>query len=399
MIKISIELRWRDVFLFLLLAAVITGSVLFIRNKYANTDFEITDDLGGNVFPSAILSTATTDQAITIPIDTPFVGNSKLGIAVRIRSRSNNTRVRIEIAPTPFFNRSVSEFILPRGHTDYVIYPDIVWNYEALKKNKQVEPVSMVVQVNESGVDLGEKMHTLSIRGINECLLGYNYNVGKRTAFRSTGFCFAAYVNEEHPMIDKLLREALDHGIVNRFLGYQGDSAAVCRQVYALWDVLHRRKFQYSSVSNSSLSSNLVYSQRVRTFGDAVSASQINCVDGSVLMASLLRAINIDPVLLRSPGHMYVGFYTDGKHKHLQCIETTMIGDGQLNEFFPNEKLDSVVAAATRRQASLITFNKATEYANRNYLRNAANFKRNSPGFMFLEISRALRRRVQPIGM
>ena len=34
------------------------------------------------------------------------------------------------------------------------------------------------------------------------------------------GFRFPrAYVNEENPMIDKLLREALDTRIVNRFLG------------------------------------------------------------------------------------------------------------------------------------------------------------------------------------
>ena len=70
-------------------------------------------------------------------------------------------------------------------------------------------------------------------------------------------------------MIDKLLREALDTRIVNRFLGYQGGAEVVDRQVYALWNVLQKRKFRYSSVSNTSLSSNVVFSQRVRTFDDA----------------------------------------------------------------------------------------------------------------------------------
>ena len=84
-------------------------------------------------------------------------------------------------------------------------------------------------------------------------------------------------------MIDKLLREALDTRIVNRFLGYQGGAEVVDRQVYALWNVLQKRKFRYSSVSNTSLSSNVVFSQRVRTFDDALESSQINCVDGSVL--------------------------------------------------------------------------------------------------------------------
>ena len=52
-------------------------------------------------------------------------------------------------------------------------------------------------------------------------------------------------------MIDKLLREALDTRIVNRFLGYQGGAEVVDRQVYALWNVLQKRKFRYSSVSNT----------------------------------------------------------------------------------------------------------------------------------------------------
>lgn len=66
-------------------------------------------------------------------------------------------------------------------------------------------------------------------------------------------------MNEENPMIDKLLREALDTRIVNRFLGYQGGAEVVDKQVYALWNVLQKRKFRYSSVSNTSLSSNVVF--------------------------------------------------------------------------------------------------------------------------------------------
>ena len=56
------------------------------------------------------------------------------------------------------------------------------------------------------------------LRSVNECLLGY---VANGTKFYDTSIFFAAYVNEENPMIDQLLREALNTRIVNRFLGYQ----------------------------------------------------------------------------------------------------------------------------------------------------------------------------------
>lgn len=64
-------------------------------------------------------------------------------------------------------------------------------------------------------------------------------------------------------MIDQLLREALNTRIVNRFLGYQSTAkGAVDKQVYALWNILQKRKFRYSSVSNTSLSSNVVFATR-----------------------------------------------------------------------------------------------------------------------------------------
>lgn len=134
-----------------------------------------------------------------------------------------------------------------------------------------------------------------------------------------------------------------------------------------MWNILQKRNFRYSSVSNTSLSSNVVFSQRVRTFDDALNSSQINCVDGSVLFASLLRAINIEPILVRIPGHMFVGYYTDNGHKNMDFLETTMIGDVDLDDFFPDERLDSTMVGKTQNQMSRITFDKSKEYANRKY--------------------------------
>ena len=247
------------------LLLVIIGSV-WLNTAPFRSGFDIADELGGNIFPSSILSVATTDAQVIVPVDSMYVGNPKSCIAVRVRSRNAYSRVRVEVAETPFFSRSVSEFVLAKPRTEYIIYPDIIWNYEALKNNNQAEPISVAVMVEMNGKDLGQRVRTFSVRSINECLLGY---VTNGTIFHDTGIFFAAFVNEEIPMIDKLLREALDTRIVNRFLGYQGGAEVVDRQVYALWNVLQKRKFRYSSVSNTSLSSNVVFSQRVRTFDDA----------------------------------------------------------------------------------------------------------------------------------
>lgn len=370
---------------------------IFIPKLFTfRSGFEITDDLGGNIFPSAILSVATTDAQVVQPSDSVYVGNPKSCIAIRLRSRTPYSRVRIDVAETPFFSHSVSEFVLPEARTEYTIYPDIIWNYEALKNNNQAEPISVAVTVEMNGKDLGQRVRTFSVRSINECLLGY---VTHGTKFHDTGIFFAAYVNEENPSIDKVLREALNTRIVNRFLGYQNMTPeGVDKQVYALWNVLQKRKFRYSSISNTSLSSNVVYSQRVRTFDDALESSQINCVDGSVLFASLLRAINIEPILVRTPGHMFVGYYTDSSHKNMNFLETTMIGDVDLDDFFPDEQLDSTLVGKSQNQMSRLAFEKSKQYARKKYKENEEGIHSGRLNYMFLEISKDVRRRIQPIG-
>lgn len=387
--------KWRLPALIALLVVVVAGS-FWLNTAPFRSGFEIADELGGNIFPSSILSVATTDAQVIVPADSLYVGNSKSCISIRIRSGKAYSRVRIEVAETPFFSRSVSEFVLAKPRTEYTIYPDIIWNYEALKNNNQAEPVSVAVKVEMNDKDLGQRVRTFSVRSINECLLGY---VTNGTKFHDTGIFFAAYVNEENPMIDKLLREALNTRIVNRFLGYQGGNTEVVdKQVYALWNVLQKRNFRYSSVSNTSLSSNVVFSQRVRTFDDALESSQINCVDGSVLFASLLRAINIEPILVRTPGHMFVGYYTDAGRKNMNFLETTMIGDVDLDDFFPDEKLDSTMVGKSQNQMSRLTFDKSKQYANNKYKQNKEGIHSGKLNYMFLEISKDVRRKIQPIG-
>ena len=372
---------------------------LTIRSPFSN-DFEIVDQLGGNLFPSAILSVATTDAQIIQPMPGKCLGNAKACIAIKYYNRRQGTVLRIELGETPFYARSVSTFVLPEENTEYIIYPDILWRYNALRGNEQAEPISVVATVEANGKELGQKVRTFSVRSINECLLGYMKQLpGGRTSFVSTRLFYAAYVNEESPLIDQILREALNTRIVRRFLGYQGGSpASVDRQVYALWYVLQKRSFRYSSVSYSSLSSNMVYAQRVRTFEDAFNSSQINCVDGSVLFASLLRAINITPVLVQLPGHMFVGYYTDNSRKQLTFLETTMIGDVDLDDYFPEEKLDSTKTTKSQWEISRLTFEKSKEYAMREYQRVESKVKSNSPGYLFVEISKGVRRKIQPIG-
>lgn len=393
------KLLWRITAVVLSLTMLVGGITYVVMKRPFADDYELVDQLGGNLFPSAILSVATTNTQVIPPMSGEYVGNPKSCVAIKLKSGHANTVVRIELAETPFYARSVSTFVLPKERTEYIIYPDILWRYNALRDNEQAEPISVVANVEVDGKDLGQKVRTFSVRSINECLLGFNKQLPDgRTRYVSTRLFYAAYVNEENPLIDKVLREALNTRIVRRFLGYQGTPEMVDKQVYALWYVLQKRNFKYSSVSYSSLSSNVVYAQRVRTFEDALNSSQINCVDGSVLFASLLRAINITPVLVQMPGHMFVGYYTDSAKKNLTFLETTMIGDVDLDDYFPDEKLDSTRTTKSQGEMSRLTFEKSKEYALREYMRVKDKVQANKPNYLFVEINKNVRRNVQSIG-
>ena len=387
---------WKALAISLIVLVVGSSGLYLYRNELFRHDYQFTDDLGGNIFPSAILSIATTDAVVIKPAGNHYLGNPKSGFIIRLKARRANSKVRVTLGKTPFFEESVSEFVLEKSNTVYQIFPDVIWNYDALKNNNQAAPISISVDVELNGTSLGKKVRTYSVRSINECLLAY---LDSKLKFHDTGIFFAAYVNEEHPMIDKLLREALNTRLVNRFVGYQANNpASVEKQVYALWNVLQKRNFKYSSVSTSSLSSNVVFSQRVRTLDDALESSQVNCVDGSVLFASLLRAINIDPILVRIPGHMFVGYYLDKMHKKKEFMETTMIGDVNLDEFFPDERLDSTMVGKSQNEMSRLTFEKSKQYANNLFAKNLNGIKTHQRFYMYLEISKEVRRNIQPIG-
>ena len=133
MIKIDLKRHRKEIIGSVVVLLILLGGMSVFKYTSFNSGFEIVDDLGGNIFPSAILSVATTDAQVIVPSDSNYLGNPKSCIAVRVKSKTAYSRVRIEVAETPFFSRSVSEFVLNKPRTEYTIYPDIIWNYEALK--------------------------------------------------------------------------------------------------------------------------------------------------------------------------------------------------------------------------------------------------------------------------
>lgn len=86
----------------LLLLLAMTGGFYLYRYNIVSEPFEITDELGGNIFPSAVLSVAVTDTLIVMPADTSYLGNPKSCIGIRVKSDKTNSKLRIKVAESPF---------------------------------------------------------------------------------------------------------------------------------------------------------------------------------------------------------------------------------------------------------------------------------------------------------
>lgn len=164
--------KWQWSTLILSAILVMAFSVFIYRYEPFKSGFEITDQLGGNIFPATILSTATTDASLIVPADSDYIGNPKSCIAIRLKNSYANSKLRIEVAETPFFSQSVSEFILPKAGKEYLVFPDIIWNYQALRDNNQAVPVSISVKAELNKKELPQRLKTISMRSINECPLG-----------------------------------------------------------------------------------------------------------------------------------------------------------------------------------------------------------------------------------
>src|SRR5205814_223391 len=66
--------------------------------------------------------------------------------------------------------------------------------------------------------------------------------------------------------------------------------------------------------------------QRTRLPSESLVRKSANCIDGTVLMASLLEGASLNPALVFIPGHAFLGWETWPGTNTWEYLETTMIG-------------------------------------------------------------------------
>lgn len=218
------------------------------------------------------------------------------------------------------------------------------------------------------------------------------------------GWMFAAYVNEGSPVVDKILKEAFATRLVDHFAGYQGSSDDVLREVFAIWAALQARGIHYSSVTTTPGGTQTVYHQYVRFIEESLENEQANCVDGSVLFASILRKLGLRTFLVTAPGHMYMGVYVAGKGDERIAVETTMIGaavsesEDKVKTIPPLRSLKEKLDKKTRESAPWRTFEAAVTEGTHNLNNDRAKFTdENNAAYQITDIDEARKDGIMPI--
>jgi hypothetical protein len=377
-------------------AATVVGFILAAASRVLGSDFETETGWNDQLFPSFIIATATLklpEEAIEDRAEGEEVlGDTQGLLGVTIEAAEDDAPVTVTISCGTIMEPSIFKGTLEKSGTTYTIFPKIKYKYDVLAKRSQPGPVTVTYKV-QVGDEVEEKSETLTLRSINDCPFTLSED-GKPV---DVCFMFAAYVNEQHPFVDKVLRESLDTKVVDSFTGYQSkDKAEVYRQVYAVWHALTQRDLRYSDITTSSAESDSVNSQHVRMIDESINNAQANCVDGSVLMASVLRKVGIEPVLIMVPGHCYLGFQLDAEGKEFAALETTLLGSSP-DEGVKIEGLGDVPEEWESRK-SWKSFTAALAIGTADLAKNAEKFKKHDDAdYQIISVMAARKLGILPI--
>jgi hypothetical protein len=305
---------------------------------------------GGELFPAFILSMAT--AGVRMQRGASDIGDPNGSLRFLVHADEPQTKVVVRVELDDVADPTTYETILPAPGNWYV-YPVIRYRYAKLRSLQQPATVNLTWSVSVNGRETQGNAQPVRVRSVNDV----PYRVRKDSGdWVDTRFLFAAFVNEDHPWINPLLQEALKTGKVSQFTGYYSHRAEeVFHQIDAVWTALQRRGVRYSSVAVNSDVSERVKSQHVRLLDESVRYSQANCVDGTVMLASILQRIGLHTSLILVPGHMFLQVAEDADDRTSFYIETTMIGNADLKAAIKRGKEEVAYWESPERKDKIVS--------------------------------------------
>jgi hypothetical protein len=344
------------------------------------------------VFPALELSQARRHAAATTTDH--VLGDGSGLIAVRVHARHAGERVVLRVSAPGLSATEGYAATLPDAGVDYELHPLLDWDIARLLAQPEPLAAQLGFSLQRDDDESSRREIAVSLRTLDEAL----YFVRDGSDSVDLSWIFAAYVDEQGATVDRILDAAQKSAIVEKFDGYaSADPSHVYAQVWAIWQALTEHGIRYSGADPAIGRGPRVFSQRVRFINETWNDRSANCVDGSVLIASVLQRIGLRSFLVLVPGHAFVGFYTDADAQRAAYLETTLLGATvALPEKLPDFATD--VAATRANRTSLAGFSAALAAGRAHHTRVAHKLDgRHRPDYAVIDISSARAFGIRPI--
>jgi hypothetical protein len=306
---VATRLLPRSGFSKLLFAAALLGLGMSVRASAAALEWKVEITPDGELFPALDLSQAPQQSSA------PGGGNGL--VSVRVRNPDGARHVLLRLMTEGLRAPAVVEADLA-AHGTLELRPRLDWDTSRLRTWTKPSAQTLRIALESPGLATQARDVAVRVHPLDDAL--YYVREGRERV--DLGWVFAAYVNPEDPVVDEVRALAL------RFDPGFDDPADTAeertRKVLAVWTALAEHGLRYAAGDPALSRGPAVYSQRVRLLADVWNERKANCLDGSVLIASVLERLAISAFIVLVPGHAFVGYRAD--RDRVEFLETTLLG-------------------------------------------------------------------------
>lgn len=336
------------------------------------------------------------------PVNTPQAAGyvPSASFAVRLLDAPAGSKVKVRVEVPEIGVAGEIETAAPEDSKPKFVAPRLSWSQAKLAAITQPISSEVIFNVWVDRAHAGEQRRPLRIRASNDSPIR-----ACRTPTQCADYSryMAGFVNEDHPAVDRILRAALEIPALplKSWSGTQISDKEVLRQVWALWYLFQRTGVTYSSIATVSDTRVELLSQTVRPLSQALANKQANCIDGTVLFASILRKIGIEPIIVLVPGHAFLGFYAGADGTKPTFLETTML-NGPSNPFYQQSPtkagvdLARITGSDIHARQSWQSFVDALAEGQRKFAIAQPNFGK-QPAYVFLPVRKARQEGILPL--
>jgi len=284
-------------------------------------------EMGENLFPSYLIATANMkddEDGDDQENDDPFrMGDSWGTVGVAIRAPVDNCQVKIRISGTDLIKTSVFTVTLPQNDCVYRIFPPLKYDDAGLASHRATTVEKLTFKVTINGKTGPEIVKSLEIRPVTECVYAYTDCMGVP---HDQPWMLAAYVDENQPLADAIIQDALKSGRIDCLAGYQKDDIGVLAEVEAIWETMAHRRYRFDAIPKGFPEDTDFGRLELPLPGGKQDLTKSNGSVGCLLLAAALRKAGLDVSLVLMPEHMMVAVDLDEFGDETVYLDVGMMG-------------------------------------------------------------------------